>query len=198
MKNIIIFIPLIFLVSCLSSREKVIYALNPVNGKKTFLLGDFKQKSNYYSINFGKLTKDYIALALMNEGYRVDVLDTQFEVVEKNSEETKSAFQRLISKAAGEDIGQKLNVENLNADAIKNIAKNRNFDYFIQGKIHLIKDEFHSDSLLEIILTVTISNNSGDLIAVVSSDDLTSSQLSSESLQETVENLIKKLAMVKI
>ncbi|TGL38892.1 hypothetical protein [Leptospira perdikensis] len=183
-------------VFCKSPRDNLNYAINPIQGNKKILLGDFKQKTNVQSMNLGKLAKDFTVIELMKEGYRVDVFETNYDPILIRKEETKSAFKNMILKAAGEQNERVFTSDMLDSNYIAELGKERNFDYFLQGKLHIYKEEFKTNSLSEIIAYITLSNSEGMLVAAISSKKKASSEISSEDVSEVVTDVIKKVPQV--
>lgn len=196
MRLLLTIIGLCAFVYCKSPRENLNFAINPAQGNKKILLGDFKQKTNIHSMNLGKLAKDFAVIELMKEGYRVEVFETNYDPILIRKDETKSAFKNMILKAAGEQNERIFLSEMLDSNYIAEIGKERNFDYFLQGKLHIYKEEFKSNSLSEIIAYITISNSEGVLIAAISSKKKNSPEVSSEDINEVVANVVKKIPQV--
>lgn len=183
-------------VYCKSPRENLNFAINPTLGNKKILLGDFKQKTNIHEMNLGKLAKDLAVIELMKEGFRVEVFETNYDPILIRKEETRSVFKNMILKAAGEQNERIFLSEMLDSNYIAEIGKERNFDYFLQGKLHIYKEEFKSNSLSEIIAYITLSNSDGTLIAAISSKKKNSHEVSSEDINEVVTSVVKKIPQV--
>ncbi|TGK87205.1 hypothetical protein EHQ23_07355 [Leptospira bourretii] len=181
---------------CKSARENVNLGINPEQGKQKILLGDFRQKTNVHSMNLGKLAKDIAVIELMKEGYHVEIFETSFDPILVKREEPKSTLKNMILKAAGEQNERIITTEMFDSHFISELGKEKSFDYFIQGKLHIYKEEFKQNAPTEIIAYITLSNSEGKLIAAISSKAKTSAELNSEDISEVILNGIKKIPQV--
>ncbi|TGK77520.1 hypothetical protein EHQ24_19130 [Leptospira noumeaensis] len=182
--------------SCKTPKDSVDFGINPEQGNKKVLLGDFRQKTNIHSMNLGKIAKDIALIELMKIGYRVEVFEIPHDPIFLKKEESKSTLKNMIFKAAGEQNERTISSEVFDSSFIAELSKDKNFDYFIQGKMHIYKDEFKSNAPTEIIVYITLSSSEGKLIAAISSKVKSSHEINSEDINEAVSNVIKKVPQV--
>lgn len=188
---------ILFFMFCKSSKQETIFGVNPISGNKRILLGDFILKSNSSgNSSYGKFAKDIIAIELMKEGFHVEFLDSTYEYLSNKREESKIGNKNIILNAAGENQIKFLYFENLDSNIIAEIAKQKKFNLFLQGRIHLFKDEFRPNTPTELMANVLISNSDGELVAAFSSKTKSSSETTSDDLNKLIINIVSKINQV--
>ncbi|TGK45443.1 hypothetical protein [Leptospira bouyouniensis] len=196
MRSLLVILGCFTLIYCKASSNHINFAVNPTQGSKKILLGDFRQKTNIPSMSLGKLAKEFAVIELMKEGYRVEVFETNNDPILIRKEETKLTAKNTILKAAGEQNERIFSSEMVDSSFVADLGKEKNFDYFLQGKLHIYKEEFKSNSFSEVIAYMTVSNSEGLLVAAVSSKKTITNEVSSEDIYEVVSSLVKKIPQV--
>lgn len=186
----------LFLIVCKSQNEKLSFGINPIQGNFKILLGEIKQSSNINMMNLGKLAKDFAAIEVMNQGYKVEIMDLNNLYSLSKKEENRINNKNMILNIAGENNERNLNSDLLDSNIISEIGKIRSFDYFLQGRLHIYKEEFKSNSLYEIVASISILDSNGNLIAAISSNKNNIIEINSEEIKEIISKTIKKIPQV--
>lgn len=169
MKFLIFQILILFLITCKTYQNRNYFIRNPNGVGEKILLGEFYQKSFHTNMPYGKISRDLLALELMKVGFEVKVTgDSQTNNLFINEPYSNSLFPKIAQKSAGEaGIVIKL-PEYPEPEYIIKLNEIHKFDYLLQGRLYVIKEEFYKEDNTEIIMYITLYDSKGLLVGAIS------------------------------